>query len=570
MRLALLLFFFCEVAQAGTKSSTTAPPAGALEATARSDRPLGERPGKDEAPGMVRARVDLEYRAGFQSSTPLSLNDLTAENVRFFDQRLRLDSRAAFGAHVSFRVVADLLDGVLFGDNGSFQGEPLKSRGSFIGTKSPNLATLTVDRLDPDGSSLDRDNYGYTLAPAEPLVLRAAYGEARLPFGLVRAGRQPLTEGRGVFINDGMTPNRWGVSRSMDTLDAFVFGTKLSAIVDSVGGREVDRSEKRGVFLGVLYGLPVTGMASPADDLTQVATTIYYAHDSLEALGAKTKQLKAGIVGAYRFGEIFDTDLATITPFVEWTTDRFRLSAQHVQMLGGTREISESLRLLNEQAGPPEKQAFRGYGGFVELAWLLSNLELILEVDYAAGDDDPSNEASLDQLTFTADTNVGLHLFENVLAYASARSARMGVVNLAALDPPTVAVSEVDTRGGVTNAIVIFPQIVTRPLEALSLRAGVMFAFAERRTVDPVQSTLGKDGSTIEDDLVGFNGGAPGSYWGTEIDLGLTWTPLQGFDVDVEAAYLFPGDALNDENGDASSSAFVAGRLTYHGSIGAL
>ncbi|MBI4818282.1 MAG: hypothetical protein HY791_18605 [Deltaproteobacteria bacterium] len=538
-----------------TRSSTSAEPERVEAPTARSE---------------VGGRLDLEYRVGYETSTPLSLNDLTAEQVRILDQRLRLDGSVRLGARVKFRLIADLLDGVLFGDNGSFSGQPEKNRGSFVGTKNPNLTRLEVDRLDPAGSSLDRDNYGLVLAPADPLVVRAAYGEALLPFGLLRAGRQPLGEGRGVFVNDGGSSNRWGVARTIDTLDGVVFGTKLSAIPAAMAGEPVDESQTHGLFGGFLYALPVSGGGSPSDDLTQIAVSLYVADDQLEAFGAKTERLKGGLIASYRFGERFDTDLLALTPYLEWHTDRFRVSAQHVQMFGGTTEIGESLKLLNEQAGATERQAFKGFGGFVELAWLLSNVELIMELAYASGDDDPSNGSSLDQLTFTQDTNVGLHLFEHVLGYATARSARMGVVNLSALSPPTVAVSEVDTRGGLTNAWVLFPQLVAHPFPSLSLRAGVMLAFAERRTVDPVQSTLAKDGQDIEDDLLSFNGGKPGSYWGTELDLGLTWRPVDGFDVDVEGAYLFPGDALEDENGDASDSSFIAVRLTYRGGIGEL
>ena len=45
-------------------------------------------------------------------------------------------------------------------------------------------------------------------------------------------------------------------------------------------------------------------------------------------------------------------------------------------------------------------------------------LKFIFEFFYASGDDDPSNDTDINQLTFTPDTNVGLHLFENVIGSA--------------------------------------------------------------------------------------------------------------------------------------------------------
>jgi hypothetical protein len=43
------------------------------------------------------------------------------------------------------------------------------------------------------------------------------------------------------------------------------------------------------LFGGFLYALPVSGGGSPADDLTQIAVSLYVADDQLEALGAKTE-----------------------------------------------------------------------------------------------------------------------------------------------------------------------------------------------------------------------------------------------------------------------------------------
>ena len=117
---------------------------------------------------------------------------------------------------------------MLFGDNGTFVGTPRKLRGSIVGTRAPNLSRLTVGRLDPDQSSLDRQNFGYVLAEADLLNLRTLYGEVVLPIGILRAERQPIGNGRDVLTHDGSRINRWGVSKSMDVVDGVSFGTKLS------------------------------------------------------------------------------------------------------------------------------------------------------------------------------------------------------------------------------------------------------------------------------------------------------------------------------------------------------
>ena len=107
-------------------------------------------------------------------------------------------------------------------------------------------------------------------------------------------------------------------------------------------------------------------------------------------------------------------------------------------------------------------------------------------------------------------------------------------------------------------------QIVFTPLDWVSLRAGVMIAFAQTKVVDPIGSILGSDGLELEDDMINFNGGPPGTYWGTELDAGITIEPVDGFLFDLETAYLWPGEALQDEHGHAVNSFFLTGRFTYY------
>ena len=109
----------------------------------------------------------------------------------------------------------------------------------------------------------------------------------------------------------------------------------------------------------------------------------------------------------------------------------------------------------------------------------------------------------------------------------------------------------------------LFPQVVFSPLRWLSARAGVMFAFTERDNVDQVGTILEATGASLRDDMVNFNGGAPARYWGTELDVGLTFTPVDGFMLDLEGAYLWPGAALHDENGDAVNSVYGNVRFTF-------
>jgi hypothetical protein len=520
-------------------------------------------------PGVVAAalstlslRPSLEHRARYQRMSPLSLNDDTAAQVSYFDQRLRLGADVGVGERVHLRLVADVLDGVVFGDNGSLVGSPVKNRGSIAATRAPNLARVTVGRLDPSGSGLDRDNYGFVLAPADAITVRQIYGEVRLPVGVARFGRMPLGTSRSVLVHDGSRNNRWGVSKSLDTADAFAFGTKLSAVFDVIAGDVPDVDPERGVFGALLVGQTVEQAVQADDDLMQYVGTMWYQAKHEAVLGFDVQRLRAGVIYAHRSGDEFETYIGTVTGYFEVETERLRLALHHVQMFGGTREISEGLALLGSSSGPPGRQTLSAFGGFGEVALKLAPLELSMEVYWASGDEDPRSTTDIDQLTFAEDTNVGLHLFENVVAYQTARSAALGVANLRGVSPPSYPVGEIDTRGGLQNAVVLFPQVLARPWSWLSARAGVMLAWAVVPVVDPIGTILNTDGVSVTDDQVNFAGGKPATYWGTEVDLGVTLTPVPYFAFDVEAAYLIPGPALQDEHGDAVNSLFVTARAT--------
>jgi len=560
-----------EAAPEPTPSSVAEPAPAAIPAPAPEPTPAGVAEPTQESTTLddvveflkLDYDIELEYRVRYEHMRPLALSDTSAESVGYFDHRARVGTKVMFGERVRTRIMLDILDGVLFGDNGSFVGSPKRNRGSHVATKSPNFARLEVAQIDPNGSSLDRDNYGYVLREAQPVKFRFLYGEALTPIGLIRAGRQPLTTGRNILINEGNRNNRWGVSKNPDTADALLFATKLDAIYDFIAGNPVDAKGTDGLIAGVLFGQSVENQPQDADDVWQLAASVYYEKHDFDLFGIDARRMKTGVVYTHRFGEEFDTKLHTITGYLDLDTEHFRISTFHLYMDGDTREISEGLSALGTSSGEPTLQKIQAFGGFAELAYKVWKAEIIFDFYYASGDDTPRSDQPINQLTFAEDTNVGLHLFENVVNYATARSAARGVTNLRAIAPPTYPMAEVNTYGGFRNGLVLFPQVMVAPFDWLRVRAGVMLAFTETRSVDPVGSILSADGVDIEDDLVNYAGGKPGNYWGTEIDVGLTLEPTPGFLLDLEGAYLIPGDALENEHGDAVDSLYGTLRLTY-------
>ncbi len=515
----------------------------------------------DGPPREVRA--DVEYRIRHLTMNPLSLNDLTAADVAFFEHRLRGDVALELAPRVTLKLQADALDGVLFGDNGSFVGSPRRQRGALIATKGPNLARATVGILDTEASPLDRDNYGFVLEPAPALEINHVYVETMLPVGMLRAGRQPLSRHRTTLVHSGRRINRWGVSKAHDSADGLLFATKLSAIGDVLAGEPPDLDRDRGWFLGVLWGKTVTQLPStPADDLDNVATSTFYKRRDEEILGVHVDLLDTALTHSRRGSDQFGTRLDSVTAAFEVQTDWVRFVLHHTEMAGETREVAEALSLLGK-TDPRGVQEVRSSGGFGELALLLGPVDLSLEVFYASGDPDPDPGSPLTQFTMAEDLNAGLHLFEHILAYQTERSVAVGTQNLKGLNPPSFPLDGMASRGGVQNALVWFPQVVARPLAWMSVRGGVMLAATRVRSVDPIATNLRGDGDLLEDDFVNLAGGTGGAYWGTEYDLGMTLTPWPGMALDLEMAWVQPGDALQDEHGDAVNSFFSEARLTW-------
>ena len=61
----------------------------------------------------------------------------------------------------------DGLNGVLWGDNGTFGTPPASNSGIRVAASNPNLVKPAVGYQG--GDELDPDSYGFVLAPAEPL-----------------------------------------------------------------------------------------------------------------------------------------------------------------------------------------------------------------------------------------------------------------------------------------------------------------------------------------------------------------------------------------------------------------
>lgn len=522
-------------------------------------------PWSDADPAGPPARITLspstgfrgaaEYRANAVSIRPLDLNGTRDRNFSAIEHRLRLDSTIDYEDKVRLSASIDVLDGVLWGDNGSLGTQPEPTSGANVSTSNPNLAKTCIARRGTDPAT-EASSYHFGLCAADPVFVRRLYGDIITPVGLIRIGRQAFTEGASLAVNDGDgRRNRFGFARRGNSADRVLFATKPLEAFKAPSKR--DGSEKRGTFLILAYDKLVGDDPHRYKDDLQNYITAVRVIEPRHSLGTDAE---LRFFHAFRWGNTNDTAIHAFGARAASTFGEVTAGIETAVVSGSTREISEAFRVITSD--PAVSQTIAQIGARGAVRWDRKFFSAYLEADYASGDSDPQSRTPLTQFRFAEDSNVGLLMFKHVLAYQTARAAAAGVELLRNLGAPSYPLESVATRGSFTNAFAIFPQFDVHPVPSLLIRGGVLMAWAPAKVVDPITSLQQRDGVAIEDDLVNFAGGKPGRYYGTELDSRIQWRFMDHFAADLEAAILFPGSALQDANGDAARSVLVQGRGT--------
>lgn len=501
-------------------------------------------------------RGGLEYRANAISVRPLDLNGTRDRNFSIIEHRLRLDAGIDYEDKVRVVTSIDVLDSVLWGDNGTLGTQPEPTSGANVSTSNPNIATSCITQRAGDPAT-EASSYHYGLCPTDPVFVRRLYGDVVTPIGLFRIGRQPFTEGSSIAVNDGDgRKNRFGFARRGNSADRVLFATKpLEAFKAPV---DRDASETKGFFLILAYDRLVTDDPHRfRDDLHNYITAVRWLAPRHQ-LGTDAE---LRFYHAYRWSSDNDTGINAFGGRAMSSFGDLSAGVEATLIAGSTSEVSEAFRLISNDPAVSQRVTQVGARGVVR--WDRPLFSAYLELDYASGDSDPTTRSPLTQFRFAEDSNVGLLMFEHVLAYQTARAAAAGVALLRDLGAQSYPLEAVATRGSFTNAFAIFPQVDVHPIPSVLLRGGVLMAWAPSKVVDPIVSLQHKDGVRIDDDLVNFAGGKPNQYYGTELDGRIQWRFMDHFAADLEGAVLFPGSALEDANGDAARSVLVQGRGTF-------
>jgi hypothetical protein len=224
---------------------------------------------------------------------------------------------------------------------------------------------------------------------------------------------------------------------------------------------------------------------------------------------------------------------------------RLTLEAESALVMG-TTELGQNVENTSYDV--------RQVGAALRAAFDAGKVGAVLDALYASGDQNPYDDQ---QNAFKADPNyeMGLVLFRYALAAQTARgAATAGDPTLVGI--PAANVERIPTRGSATNTLAVFPRFFVRPLEGLEGYGGPLVAFTPVPSVDPFNTQLA--GGEARNAL----NGKPGSYLGTELDLGVRYrfanAPGAGaVTVGAEGGMLLAGSALQDASGASMKSLYL-------------
>jgi hypothetical protein len=423
---------------------------------------------------------------------------------------------------------------------------------------------LVVAQADaPRGLLAGRENQ-YVAAADEPLDerqplrldLRWLFVEWLSPTARVSAGQQPSHFGLGIVENDGDHPPLFGDYQGGNRVE------RLQLALRPLGARSAWCVRLAG---DLVYRDPLADLAEGDVALRAVLSTDYEDNeDRFVALhGAFRHQRRQDdALPGFEFYEELDWFTlissgrlrAPLPGFAGWLFAEYEAAVR----LGTT----SALRTVAQQRAE-ERERIQATGAVARLGaaatappsdatW--AKLVAMLEWGWASGDADPY-DGTFRRFDFHPSYNVGLILFDEVLAWKTARAASI------ASDPSLVARPEPGWRvlasnGAVFGATYVSPSLVWRPVRPFDVKFAAVVAQTTTDLVDPgLVATTGN--------YQNYDGGDPANHdLGLELDAGIEYRQnlehglvLQ---TGAQGAVLFPGNALADAAGRRLDTQYLA------------
>lgn len=383
--------------------------------------------------------------------------------------------------------------------------------------------------------------------------LRQLYAQYRWETGAARIGVQTNTFGLGILANAGAAdsgPGDFGMQHGGSVVArAAVLGRPFY----SLGGawRAIEP-----VFAFDLVVKDATANLLEGDRALQgiVGVRFNAAEDQVIGLTLIYRNARRdnGAPGE-RSTDAFVADLSG-----RWTVMRTNDSA--LTLAGELAAITgTTTQSRNENA---EVLDVRQLGLVAKVNYKVGRFGLLFDGGFASGDQNPY-DASLNNFRFDPNYKIGLVLFDQVLGYQTARSGWRGA------DPQLTGVAPegidlLPTAGSITGAWYLFPRAKYGFTEWLDVYGGPLFAFTSAQLTDPFNTRI--NGGTP----VNYLGGTPGSFLGTELDLGVAvrFSPAKYLNVSavLEGGVLLPGDAFKNAAGNVMGPVGM-GRLRLTASL---
>ncbi|MBI4700657.1 MAG: hypothetical protein HY744_05755 [Deltaproteobacteria bacterium] len=378
---------------------------------------------------------------------------------------------------------------------------------------------------------------------------RYLYLEYTSPIGLFRLGQQGSHWGMGLVANDGDHPALFGDYQRGSLVERLLFATRPFGeghpLVAALGGDLVFEDNRARLTNGdrALQAVAALRWAAPRFELGLYG--VYRDQErersSSGALNEFTEELAVGVL-----------DLAGGFNAPVPGADAFVFGQFEGAFIAGSTDFVRSI----DQSASGMDERIRSYGGALGLGGVRTagtgadrwgDVVVALEWGFASGDADPSDGTSR-RFTFDPNHNVGLVLFDHVLAWKTARAATI-LQDPQLVRRPPPGLDLLPSEGGVFGATYLYPTLVVRPRRWLDLKAAAVIAQSTADLVDPFHyGALGN--------YANYEGGDERRHdLGLELDLGadgrIAFDKGLTIQAGAEGGLLLPGHAFDDAAGNA-------------------
>ncbi len=385
---------------------------------------------------------------------------------------------------------------------------------------------------------------------------RALYLEYLTPIGLLRVGHQPSHWGMGLLANDGSHAQLFGDVRRGSIVERLLFATRPAGedtpFVIAIAG-DLVYEDARAELLEGDRALQAVAAVRWEERRWNIGLYGVFRHQERDrhAVDERTPFTEDLTIGALDVAGAFDADIPGV--------DGYLFGEMEAAVIGGNTTQVRNVQLT----ASGDEEDVLSFGGAAKLGAVLTHagddgvrfgrVALAVEWGYASGDADPYDGVTR-RFSFDQNHNVGLVLFDHVLAWKTARAATIAQ-DPAIVNRPAPGLQFLPSEGGVFGAQYINPTVVVRPKHWIDLKAGAVLAQTSADFVDPYQAgALGN--------YANYDGGDDRRHdLGVEIDAGadvrLHLTEHFMVNAGFEGGILLAGGAFDDAAGNPYPNAYL-------------